>query len=241
MPFSWLDPSSTLAQIRSGSLFVADIPALENRGASAPPVVLAARLSGDAGVYVIERVKAGIYSLSKLGAWVGEGEILVAAKGGLDVDYPGTGTGAGSVAVSEGGAWWEAAKVEDPSSAGLGPSSAASDVSLVFGADEGKPGLLDPALERRSSSDANLLTPLESSQGKGEAAISEDVGGPPDSLQSPQDLLDALREQYLQALYVSKVSLDAGDIGFVADLPADFCCLLCQRAVGALSCCVPIL
>lgn len=206
MPFSWLDPSSTLAQIRSGSLFVADIPALENRDASAPPVVLAARLSGDAGVYVIERVKAGIYSLSKLGAWVGEGEILVAAKGGLGVKYPSS--SAGSVAGREGGAWWESARVEDPSS-GLGASSALFDASLVFGADEAKPGLLDPALERRSSSDANLLTPLESSQGKGEAAISEDVGGPPDSLQSPQELLDALREQYLQALYVSKVSLDA--------------------------------
>lgn len=218
IPFSWLDSNSTLAQIRSGSLFVANIPVLERYGG--PGVVLAARLLGDAGagLYLIEWVKRGIYSLSKLGVWVGEGDLLVAEK-----DGPGSIPDQASVVVGDGGEWWASARIEDPDSGLRGSMEKRIDVSLVFGKNGVKNSPGHTSLERSSSSDVKLLTPLERSQGKGNAVASEDVDGPLDPLRSPLELLDALREQYLQALYVSKVSAAPGLL-FNADM--------CQTSVA---------
>ncbi|RJE17633.1 hypothetical protein PHISCL_10029 [Aspergillus sclerotialis] len=239
VPFSWLDTTTSLSQIQSGSLFVAYIPSLEGdeyengNEDRVPANVLVARLRADGDEkYVLERVKRGIYSLCKLGSWVGEGDVVVLGKTALssgpgDVDAVDVSVGVGA-GESE---WWEAARVDDMDPGRIISAKKRSklDVSFVFGpgsvgvgadtqvGDESG-GSFDSRrrsmsrvapLERSSSSDVNLLTPLESSQGRGDVSM-EDAGASgckTDGQQSPQELLDSLREQYLQALYISKTSV----------------------------------
>ncbi|OJD24642.1 hypothetical protein ACJ73_03999 [Blastomyces percursus] len=148
LPLSWLDPCPSAAKrIRSGRLFVANIPALEldlhqqqRQQRKCGPVVLAARLAMDEeeeGVgkaeeefYVVERVKRGVYSVCALGSWVMEGDLMVAAKGvvrysspSLMLDFVGEEV-AGDDNGQEGshaekkGNWLEKAIVPDPA-AGL--------------------------------------------------------------------------------------------------------------------------
>lgn len=220
---------------------MAHIPDLENEARVAK--VLAARLvaADDNAMYVVERVKSGIYSLSRLARYIGVGDVLVAMKG-CDGSFE-KDIGAGGVAA-ECGEWWEVARVADPESSPVSISRGKFDVSLAFqagplGADppmnDGLPDASEdlhqsiasrvPPLERCSSSDVNLPTPLDSSQVSPDGAAGGDV--------SPQELLDSLRDQYLQALYISKVSVVHQYAVFIANWP-DVPCLFRQRPVDAL-------
>lgn len=237
VPFSWLDTSfSTSSPIQSGSLFVADIPDLENDlQERVEPTVLAVRLmssDGPLGLCIIERVKAGIYALSRLGPWVEEGDIFVAVKGwtasAIIPDEQKAQVGSPSAAD-----WWQAARIEDPAVGEVGGPSgkrAKVDVCVAFFDHEGVRGndeLMEPVesqptlavaphlqdMERSSSADVHMPNaPTHDTQEENESMVFGDVGGGEelhnqvDDLQSPQELLDGLREQYLQALYISKVS-----------------------------------
>ena len=243
VPFSWLDTSfSTSSPIQSGSLFVADIPDLENDlQERVEPTVLAVRLvsSDEAlGLYIVERVKAGIYALSRLGPWVEEGDIFVAVKG-----WTASASASSAIVPDEQRArigspsavdLWQAARVEDPAvgeiGSGLSGKRAKVDVCVAFFDHEGVRGndeLMEPVesqptlavaphlqdMERSSSADVHMPNaPTHDTQEENESMVFGDVGGGEelhnqvDDLQSPQELLDGLREQYLQALYISKVS-----------------------------------
>lgn len=197
--------------------------------------MLAVRLLVDYKLYVVERVKGGVYSLLRLAGWVGEDDVL-AAWSAWDGSFVRENTGAGE-GVPEAAEWWEGARVGDPESGSM-VKKGRFEVSLVFGSGAGDVSendwLPDAAesgrqsvapLERCSSSDANLLTPLESSQ---DAA----AGFNADALRPAQELLDSLRDQYLQALYISKVRSQANML-FHTDWP-DVPCLFRQRPVDAL-------
>lgn len=224
LPFSWLEPPSALSPIQPGSLFVADIPVLEP-GSPHDPTVLAVRLLSDGGIYVVERVKAGIYALSKLARDVEEGDIFVAVKGWNRCSVE---EEAALPAAQDVADWWELARVEDPVLEPEFSKRAKVDVSVVFGVaglvnDDGADARmkdLSPreSTESRAQSLAPRLPAERSSSSEGQTAaqmlgsidavVAETVDGEanrPDALQSPQELLDNLREQYLQALYVSKV------------------------------------
>ena len=243
IPFSWLDTSfSTSSPIQSGSLFVADIPDLENDlQERVEPTVLAVRLvsSDEAlGLYIVERVKAGIYALSRLGPWVEEGDIFVAVKGWTASASSAIVPGEHKALVGSPSAvdWWQAARVEDPvvgdvGGGGLSGKRAKVDVCVAFFDHEDGQGddasLMEPVesqatlavaphlqtMERSSSTDVHMPNaPAHDTQEQNESMIFGDVGGGEelnnqvDDLQSPQELLGGLREQYLQALYISKVS-----------------------------------
>ncbi|PLB43919.1 hypothetical protein P170DRAFT_393995 [Aspergillus steynii IBT 23096] len=216
LPFSWLEPPSALSPIQPGSLFVADIPVLEP-GSPRDPPVLAVRLLSDGGIYVVERVKAGIYALSKLARDVGEGDIFVAVKGwspsALEEEAGPVANGAGE--------WWELARIEDPVlEPEFSTKRAKFDVSVVFGvagvADTADARMKDISPRDSTESRAQSLAPPRRSSssdaqvqmfGSIDAVVSGAEEARPDALQSPQELLDNLREQYLQALYVSKTSV----------------------------------
>lgn len=219
---------------------MSNIPVLEKseRGTN----VLVARLGADNGLYVVERARRGVYAVSKLGRTVGEGDVFVAGKGSASGIWGEGGVGTGEAGEGKEGEWWEVARVEDPENMNLDFQSGGSkekwraDVKVVFGKGDRPPerrgvAALDQNLS--SSSDGNLnmdvdvLTPLES-----EGRAGGDVGE--DSLQSGQELLDTLREQYLQALYVSKVSWVVGP-WYSADCWLDVCCVFCERTIDALS------
>ncbi|GIJ83964.1 hypothetical protein Asppvi_002796 [Aspergillus pseudoviridinutans] len=235
LPFSWLDSPAALSQIQSGSLFVANIPLLEDGLQSrTEPCVLAVRLIPDGELYAVERVKRGIYALSKLARSVEEGDIFVAVKGW----NPSTRSGEGiqsdlSLGAESGEEWWQQAKIDDAAS--VTPPSAKRakfDVSLVFNKAavdasvsvtlkeispvdslEQRPSMAPPALpmERSSSSDMQMPFVLHDSR-DADGAVFGDVAAhgatqPADPAQCPQELLDAMREHYLQALYISKTSV----------------------------------
>lgn len=203
-------------------MFVADIPALErDLQASAEPTVLAVRLAGNGELYVVERVKRGIYSFSRLARWVQEGDVVVAVKGwqgsrdvAMDVDIEDK-----PCAALDALNWWQTAQIEEPASdLGLGEEFAGLHVDVVFGSsgiddDQTQPSFVD-VLEHRSQSlapfvngdDSQMNTSfgLDNSQVLG-VADSMELDPAPDMKQSPEELLNGMREHYLQALYISKV------------------------------------
>lgn len=224
------------------------------------PCVLAVRLVPDGELYAVERVKRGIYALSKLARGVEEGDIFVAVKGW----NPSTGCGEEiqpdlPLEAESGEDWWQRAIIEDPTS--VTPPSAKRakfDVSLVFNKAavdargdvtlkeispvdllEQRPSLAPPALpmERSSSSDMQIPFVLHDSRDVdgavfGEVAANADTR-PADPSQSPQELLDAMREHYLQALYISKVGVSVVFVVYMLIFP-DFCSLFRQRTSGTM-------
>lgn len=234
-PYSWLDYSSA----GCGGLFFANIAVLEAAAAvdKGHGVVLAARNTADAntgaGTYVIERVKSGVYSLHRLGRWVGEGDVH-----GVEVGWEYTSApverdrDAGeSRRCNDSGDWWAAATVEDPCpdmsmSMSMSTDPRISDIPLAFETRHGTTGDVNmrdvptESVEKGNAALMSRLLPLGRSssfdgmlmqaeqQGSGDAMVLDDndAGGAMKAdAQSPQETLDALREQYLQALYISKV------------------------------------
>ncbi|KAB8238886.1 uncharacterized protein BDW43DRAFT_305780 [Aspergillus alliaceus] len=226
LPFSWLDCSpALLSEIQPGSLFVADIPILEAH-VRIEPAVLAVRLVTDGGLYVIERVKEGIYALFKLARDVEEGDILVSVKGWRPSEVEQAPRRIS--AIDDSGEWWLVAQVDDPvADSQILTKRSEFDVSVVFGivddnvrmqdvspvdSGESRGHSLAPhlSLERGGSSNVNTPTVLRDSQGCTGVLSTDAVGVESmkaEPLQSPQELLDNLREQYLQALYISKASV----------------------------------
>ncbi|KAJ5091829.1 hypothetical protein NUU61_006699 [Penicillium alfredii] len=232
LPLSWLDDaSSSHSDAQPGGLFAADIPALEtDLRAWTEPTVLTVRLLANGGLYVVERVKRGIYSLSRLVRWVHEGDVVVAVKGwhgpseekvnDMVDDEPST--------IPDGLNWWHAAQIEEPlSELALGDKPAGLDVAVVFGPSTTEPGpdeapFVD-VLECRSQSLAPAsrgadvgpmasFGPAESQGLSDDFADAVEVDGfidpnGVDVQQSPDKLLSGMRDHYLQALYVSKTSV----------------------------------
>lgn len=182
--------------------------------------MLAVRSTVDGGLYVVERVKRGIYALSRLGPWVQEGDIFVAVKGwsaSAAVADERTAR-CRSPSVEDGVIeWWEVARVEDPvvDADALSGKRSKVDICVAFFDQEGDnvlpvdsvesqtASIAVPNLERSSSSNTHMPTiTVDDTQGQLDAMVSAGT----DDLQSPQELLDGLRDQYLQALYISKVS-----------------------------------
>lgn len=158
---------------------------------------------------MVERVKKGVYALMRLRG-VGEGEVVVAAaKASAGSAFPfsfssGVGQRRGEKEVGE---WWEVARIEDPQPVVLGKRGrGAADVEVVFAHvfESDARETQDEMLRSDESSEGPVLLGVGEQSGDiaATAAEEQDV----EVTQSPQELLDGLREQYLQALYVSKVS-----------------------------------
>ncbi|KAJ5777323.1 DNA replication regulator Sld3 [Penicillium odoratum] len=230
LPLSWLEDASwSHSDAQPGGLFVADIPVLENDlCACAEPTVLAVRLVADGGLYVIERVKRGIYSLNRLARWVHEGDVVVAVKGwqrssrvvDMEVDVEEK-----PLPVPDALNWWQAAQIEEPlSDLGLGDDFAALHVDLVYEDIEADAGPIAPSFVDVPEFRGNSVAPASKGvNGDMEASFTEsesqrmhltdamDVdftdNNDIDGKQSHEELLNGMRDHYLQALYISKTSL----------------------------------
>ncbi|RAH87483.1 hypothetical protein BO86DRAFT_405497 [Aspergillus japonicus CBS 114.51] len=143
---------------------------------------------------------------------------------GRDVqDYEDENKGKGSIG---GGEWWAAARIEEPDSRGLQHvgKRAKVEVAVVFAGTvecDMPPLQKDDAHGRdsqtvtpriavaleRSSSVAGVDACADADAGVGVDAAQALAQETADALRSPQDFLDNLREQYLQALYISKTSV----------------------------------
>ena len=223
--------------------------------------MLAVQLAADGGLYVVERVKRGIYSLSRLAPWVQEGDIVVAGKG-----WQGTLAAEMDIedeekpcAVTDALNWWQAAQVEEPpSDLGLGEDLAGLQVAVVFGPPEGETGTEESSfvdvVEHRSQSLAPVADglnidgessfgPLESQGITGAEAMDvDDVHdtNEPDPKQSPEELLNGMRDHYLQALYVSKVRTSLVCLMFESDVSLpDIPGVFRQRTLNTMPYCIP--
>ncbi|KAL2832704.1 DNA replication regulator SLD3-domain-containing protein [Aspergillus pseudoustus] len=219
LPFGWLDAPSALSHILSGSLFVANIPVLET-DSQADPVVLVVRLTSDGGLCVIERVKRGIYALIKLIRGVEEGDVRVVVKASSHRVNTGFApcTPRKHVDNASGSDWWQMAQVEDPApDLSFGNPAKRAKVDFVFGVpdtgnrgDEPMKGMSPvDVMDRSSSCDIRMLSVPPETLDHVEPVVSNEVGEGQlqETTQSPQELLDGIREQYLQALYITKASV----------------------------------
>jgi hypothetical protein len=243
LPLSWLDDTpASRSDEEPGGLFTADIPTLEvDLRAKAEPAVLAVRLIANGGLYVVERVKRGIYSLSKLARWVHEGNIVVSAKGWhcpSDAGLPIKDANAGfdeSTAMPDGYDWWQAAQINEPVSnievgVGVGEKPAL-DIALVFDSAESDVAAAEASFVGVFPHRSHSLAPSRSfdatdgdpfvtgSKDLADAGEAMDVDGVEshvvDVQQSPEELLDGMRDHYLLALYVSKVIFTRGVWGLM--------------------------
>jgi DNA replication regulator SLD3 len=212
LPFSWLDTSIS---VPSGRLFAATNPNLENDLCGwEEPTVLAARLVSNGTLYVLERVKTGIYALCRLSPSIDEGNLLVAAKEGhrslrrkplLDQ----------SCDRGECADWREAARLkEDFLDMEPFGKRRKFDVSVVF---ETRQSNVLHEMDIVNDADAHLLPTTEQSRkeshfqtppGEGTDIPQpnmEEQTGTADGTQTSESLLQSLRAQYLEALYISKV------------------------------------
>jgi DNA replication regulator SLD3 len=207
--------------------------------------VLAARLHPDGGLYIIERVKRGVYALCRLASWVGEGELRVAAKGQRLSDT------ASKLEINNdrdtySGDWRELARLDanlfDQDSA-LKDKIKKLDVSLAFGPIV-SPGLAASAYEDPSRLGQNVEHDLP----EGIIPAFHDSPEPHTDIletaaQTAGEIRDSLREQYLEALYISKVIKVlhyCPRMDFHANIKQDLCCLLRQRTPHPVSSCLPI-
>ncbi|EPS32273.1 hypothetical protein PDE_07233 [Penicillium oxalicum 114-2] len=216
-PLSWLEDAAWLrSDAQPGGLFTADNPSLErDLRYCTEPTILAVRLAATGELYVVERVKRGIYSLWRLAQWIREGDIVVAAKGwhGSDhVDSDLVEEEKPALAFDD-SSWWQHARIEEPSSdLGLGEDFAGLHVDVVFratGIPETQPKTLSFGERDQSiapESQIDLVKTLSNSQAR-LVEPSMELDQAPDNKQSPEELLDSMREHYLQALYISKTSL----------------------------------
>ncbi|PGH14153.1 hypothetical protein AJ80_06020 [Polytolypa hystricis UAMH7299] len=234
LPLSWLDPCSSSSQrIQSGKLFVSNIPTLENPlRRRTEPAVLATKLvnagrtspvgsssSSEDELYVVERVKQGIYAICSLGSWVEEGDLLVATKGWREKDPGREASSKESCTESTDGAnWLEKAKISSEISGGFLGKRKPANVSFVFGPkgdglscrkETSGANSIDLAVDQLSQSYAPLEIGGETQQVlHPETDVSTVPNAPvPVPDQSAQEMFKVFRTQYMEALYISKTSV----------------------------------
>lgn len=202
LPLSWLDPLSGSTDGLPGLLFSANIPSLEeDLGHHDDPPILVSRSVDGGDLYAIERVKEGIYALCGLGDWISDSDVLVASKRWLEPR-----TIARRVRESDtfeerdGLDWRQAAEISDHDlDMGATEMQTDVDICMVFGPDQSFPGGTGNNTESINPSNAAADTEVALPTLPGEGA---ETGTP-----SVAEVLERLRAQYLEALYVAKVRL----------------------------------
>lgn len=168
--------------------------------------MLAARLASSGSLYVVEQIKKRIYALTKLQSHIDEGEVRVTAKRSRfwnSVARPTTGAAD----------WREAAKVQDPGDNNHGAflKKTKLDVSVLFGNTSSHANVQsqEPA---QTADDPLFVSELqayvhEPPEDQVQLRLPEGEAAP-----SAEVILDNLRVQYLEALYISKVRYQASSI-----------------------------
>lgn len=237
LPFSWLDTSTAM---QSSNIFASNDEVLEQMFLTSSDngggelnnelKVLATRLLSNGAIYVVERIKRGIFAMTKLQSNIEEGEIRVAAKAAAALEPKKLGIWNSDVDRSMTKAlvncwdWREAARVSDDiprfdSFATKGKF----DVSVVFEACSQQISQVDSHYEPGIDSQISIgdsfmalddFTNPNTVQGYARTPPEETIptsmlGLEPDAQDStsptPDIVIENLRMQYLEALYISKV------------------------------------
>lgn len=229
LPFSWLDTSTA---IQSNNIFASNDAVLEGmfiprEGAEQPdtePSVLATRSLSNGAIYVVERVKMGIFAMTKLQSNIEEGEIRVAAKAAAAINFKNfriwsSNTDRSTTSKSTNGwDWREAARLPDgiPQFDSFA-TKGKFDVSVAFedcsGDDHGAAAIESQVYTGDSFMALDGFVPDMQEYTRTPPDISveapriENQGDAQDTSPTPDVTMENLRTQYLEALYISKVCL----------------------------------
>ncbi|KAK2754255.1 hypothetical protein FQN54_007134 [Arachnomyces sp. PD_36] len=202
LPLAWLNPVASPTNSLPSLLFSANIPTLEEDASD--PIVLVARSVDGGNLYAIERVKEYAYSLCGLGDWVKDID-LAASKRRLESSTTGRDLTSGTFDEHGQADWRRAAEISiSDIDAGISAMHFDTDVSTAFGLDHNrtKSTLGDSRNNQESVNTLNVAT------GGADAGLStlpdEQAESTPPTL---SEILERLRGQYLEALYVSNTSV----------------------------------
>lgn len=194
LPLSFLDVAGNSSAISSSTrLFSAYIEALEHRPSDEEeedvqpaPKVLIARFEVDKSLYAVERARYGVYALCKLGSWVKEtdiGSVVPASAASVPYKQP-----VKACKREDGGElWWQCAAVErsPEKRRGQGPK-----ISMRRPVPKIKMVDADPFVDAAA---------VEAGQTPAEVLEERP--------QTAEEVFQAVVQQYLDALYLSKTSL----------------------------------
>lgn len=214
LALSWLDPFVGSTDGFPGLLFRASIPNLEDDlTRHDDTAVLAVRSNDEGDLYAIERVKKGMYALYDLADWLSDTDLLVASKEWLKPPAITKKSRESDTFEEYDETDWR--RAAEASSNGLDLEAKSDvDISMAFGPD--KPTSLsdeaimadDDVLAEPGYTEDNQSSFNSSDAGTAEASISllPFPDGKAESAEpTPLEVLERLRTQYLEALYLSKV------------------------------------
>lgn len=207
LPLSFLDPIQVSTVVPTARLFSTHIRALEYERPGSPNQALAmvAELEPDGSLYAVERVQCGIYALCRLGGWVSMEDLEAAALTAGNFATPRLDK---PLDVTEPRSWWDCAAISP------------------FDADEGLQAKRSKAntsgiVQLRMRSSRSRTSPDSSQSWRGAVLPGPDAMMAARELPtsaivsceqecrfqlSIEELLDTVRCQYLEALYLSKVN-----------------------------------
>lgn len=205
LPLSFLDPINVSTTIPTARLFSAHVRALEYEEPSSlhQPLVMVAELEPEGSLYAVERVRCGLYALCKLGEWVNIGELRATA---LDVWNSTAPRLEKPLNVTGPKSWWECAAfspfdADDGLRAKRSKAKISGFVQLKMRSTKSQTspeppqcwnGAVPPEPEAVTPTPEPLTSVAVSCEQRGVEL-------------SAEELLDTVRCQYLEALYLSKV------------------------------------
>ncbi|GME25533.1 DNA replication regulator Sld3 [Neofusicoccum parvum] len=202
LPLSFLDLAGSSSIVPSTRLFSAYVEALERQSTDddelpPTPKVLITRLEADGTLYAVERVQYGTYALCKLSAWVKEADVgsVPAFAEGLAYTQP-----LKALKKDDGkGAWWQRAAV---SASGEAAAEQKGGLAPRISMRRPVPNIVHTGPQRQEEMD-----PFVDSARLPGFAGQEPVDIPVERPQTAEEVFQAIVQQYLEALYLSKTSL----------------------------------
>ncbi|KAL1634708.1 hypothetical protein SLS56_002110 [Neofusicoccum ribis] len=202
LPLSFLDLAGSSSIAPSTRLFSAYVEALERQSTDddelpPTPKVLITRLEADGSLYAVERVQYGTYALCKLSAWVKEADVgsVPAFAEGLAYTQP-----LKALKKDDGkGAWWQRAAV---SASGEAAAEQKGGLPPRISMRRPVPNIVHTGPQRQEETD-----PFVDSARQPGFAGQDPVDIPEERPQTAEEVFQAIVQQYLEALYLSKTSL----------------------------------
>ncbi|EOD46083.1 putative dna replication regulator sld3 protein [Neofusicoccum parvum UCRNP2] len=202
LPLSFLDLAGSSSIVPSTRLFSAYVEALERQSTDddelpPTPKVLITRLEADGSLYAVERVQYGTYALCKLSAWVKEADVgsVPAFAEGLAYTQP-----LKALKKDDGkGAWWQRAAV---SASGEAAAEQKGGLTPRISMRRPVPNIVHTGPQRQEETD-----PFVDSARQPAFAGQDPVDIPQERPQTAEEVFQAIVQQYLEALYLSKTSL----------------------------------
>lgn len=214
LPLAYLDPLGGQDALHRSNLFSAYIEVLEEIVHQDPrsnqPTVLIAQSAIDDGLFAIERVQEGIYAICRLGNWVSVDTLARLQTVPIDIVRPRKRQHQGQPGLP-GDKWWSTAAIAFRSETICDQGKKSSGEKS-----RGVRLCLQPAQQEPT-------TPAQITQEISQPVLQDQTGNVltdmvEEAAQDPEEVLKAVRVQYQEALYASKVKrFSCTSFGLITD------------------------